>query len=124
MTEQPTLSDGEPTEAAREAWMKAGEYLPDFLRDFHDQKDAFKAIHEMSGVQEGYVKDVSWIAAQVYTIDFFLWWCARRGYTLQRSRKPVLFRDAEADIAEAKRARNALTARVLLSAFSTEPSHD
>ena len=32
---------------ALNAWMKSGEYLPAFMRDFHDQKDIFKAVYEL-----------------------------------------------------------------------------
>lgn len=68
-------------------WLKSGEYLPGVLRDFHDQKDVFKAMHETIDIEShDYAKDVSWVAGQCYVIDIFLWWMARRGYTLQRSR--------------------------------------
>ena len=68
-------------------WLESGKYLPDVLRDFHDQKDVFKAMHETINVEgHNYAKDVSWVAGQCYVIDIFLWWMARRGYTLQRSR--------------------------------------
>lgn len=88
-------------ESEREAWMKRGEYLPKPLRDFHDQKDLFKTIHEMvensrekrDGID--YTDGISWVAAQVYSIDFFLWFMARHGYTLQRSRKRVKFQDLD-----------------------------
>ena len=29
-----------------DTWLKSGEYLPPPLRDFHDQKEVFKTIHE------------------------------------------------------------------------------
>jgi hypothetical protein len=70
-----------------EQWLKSGEYLPSIMRDFHDQKDIFKTIHETINVEgHDYAKEVNWIAGQCYVIDIFLWWMARRGYTLQRSR--------------------------------------
>ncbi|WP_321905181.1 hypothetical protein [Paraburkholderia tropica] len=70
-----------------DAWLKSGEYLPHILRDFHDQKDVFKAMHETINVEEhDYSKKVDWITGQCYVIDVFLWFMARRGYTLQRSR--------------------------------------
>ncbi|HBE9089627.1 TPA: hypothetical protein KNG84_001649, partial [Serratia fonticola] len=37
-----TNSDGDRMLAK---WLKSGEYLPAFMRDFHDQKDIFKAMH-------------------------------------------------------------------------------
>ena len=58
------------------------------MRDFHDQKDLFKLIHEKINVEgHDYCKQVNWIAGQCYVIDIFLWFMARRGYTLQRTRK-------------------------------------
>jgi len=65
------------------------EHLPDFLKDFHDQKDFFKAIYAQYG--EGNSKDlldrVSWVDAHCFTIDVFLWWMGRHGYKLQKTRK-------------------------------------
>ena len=78
-------------------WMTSGSYLPDFMRDFHDQKDLFKALDEVAerSVANGnaYIKDLSWVGAQVYTVDIFLWVMAKHGYTLQKTRKPFSFGD-------------------------------
>lgn len=92
------LSLGEGSMITKE-WLESGDYLPEFLRDFHDQKDVFKAIQEVveKSKEKGnhYVKDINFVAAQVYTIDFFLWFMAKHGYTLQRSIKDVEFADLE-----------------------------
>ena len=41
----------------------------------------------------------SWVEGQCYVIDVFLWFMARRGYTLQRSKvKCDDFRDIHADV--------------------------
>ncbi len=84
-------------------WMRSGEYLPPFMRDFHDQKEVFKTIHETvdTGKHE-YTRGVSWVTGHCYVIDIFLWFMAKRGWTLQRSRTQVEFRDLEADL-EARR---------------------
>lgn len=80
-------------------WLKSGEYLPPFMRDFHDQKDVFKTLQEVverRNAKDGrgsYTADLTWITAHVYTVDVFLWIMARHGYTLQRSRKRVPFAD-------------------------------
>jgi len=77
-------------------WLKSMEYLPEFMRDFHDQKDLFKTIYSLyqdSGTSESVP---TWIQAHVFTIDWFLWYMASRGYTLQKSRKKVEFREHEA----------------------------
>lgn len=92
-----------------DTWLKSGKYLPECLRDFHDQKDIFKAIHQTINVAgHGYIKDVDWIKGQCYVIDIFLWWMAKRGYTLQRTRTKGEFRDLWDDVAEQTDKRNAM----------------
>jgi hypothetical protein len=81
------------------AWLKSAKYLPDFMRDFHDQKDLFKTIHELVSEHDG-TKAISWRDAHIYTIDVFLWFMARRGYTLQRSRVKCDFLDIHQTIAD------------------------
>lgn len=92
-----------------DAWLRTGAYLPEPLRDFHDQKDVFKAIHESIHVEDHpsvlAAKSVDWVAGQCYVIDIFLWWMARRGYTLQRTRRRDEFRDLSTDVAEQNRKR-------------------
>ena len=89
------------------AWMKSGAYLPEPLRDFRDQKEVFKLIHEVTDVRENDIAaEVDWITGQVYVIDVFLWFMARRGYTLQRSRKRLLFRELHADVKAANERRD------------------
>ncbi len=73
-------------------WLKSGDYLPPCLRDFHDQKDLFRAMHEF--YREAFRKRSDeqgdlpqWVGGQIYVIDFFLWFMAAHGYTLQQSRK-------------------------------------
>lgn len=71
-----------------QAWRSAGKHLPDILKDFHDQKAIFNLMHEMLGEPDpkDRIKRPTWMEGQVYVIDFFLWFMARHGYTLQRSR--------------------------------------
>jgi len=91
-----------------EAWLKSGEYLPEPLRDFHDQKDVFKAMHEIIQERPGdLIKRPTWIEGQVYVIDIFLWFMARRGWTLQRTRRHGKFRDLDADVAGQSEKRDA-----------------
>jgi len=75
-------------------WLQSGEYLPKFMRDFHDQKDLFKTIHILyrDNDQE---EMPNWMQGQIYTIDWFLWYMASRGYTLQKSKKKVEFKPLE-----------------------------
>lgn len=75
-------------------WRKSGKHLPSFMRDFHNQKDLFKCIHEMYGKAESneQAKQMpDWISSQCYTIDWFLWFMAGHGYTLQKCRQNVEF---------------------------------
>lgn len=82
-------------------WRESGEHLPDFMRDFHDQKELFKALDEVRqrALQNSghglYMKDMSWVDAHVYTIDVFLWVMAKYGYTLQKTRKKLDFPDID-----------------------------
>ena len=91
---------------AVKAWRDSGEYLPPIMRDFHDQKEIFKTVHAMTAVDKHeYARKVDWVAGQCYVIDIFLWFMARHGYTLQRSRKPLNYADLQAHI-EARRERD------------------
>lgn len=76
-------------------WLVSGDYLPLFMRDFHDQKDVFKAMHNTirNANDNGNPRD-----GHIYVVDTFLWYMARCGYTLQRSRKDVQFKDMQDDI--------------------------
>jgi hypothetical protein len=102
-------------------WLKSGEYLPPVLRDFHDQKDLFKAMHEtitdhpvIAG--NDCVTPVNWVSGQMYVIDVFLWFMARRGYTLQRSRKKQDYVSLEQTIQKCEERRDA----AFMSMFSKE----
>lgn len=103
-------------------WLQSGEYLPAFMRDFHDQKDLFKAIDEvvergrakaLAGQGLDHLEGVTWVNAHVYTVDFFLWCLARRGWTLQRSRKRLQFADIYEFTSEAMQRWRSQAAEVL-----------
>lgn len=81
-------------------WLQSGEYLPEFMRDFHDQKDVFKAMHNTitNANENGNPRD-----GHIYVVDTFLWYMARCGYTLQKSRKQVEFKDIDDDIERMRR---------------------
>jgi hypothetical protein len=81
-------------------WLKSGEYMPSELRDFHNQKDLFKAMHNtITNADE----NGNWRDGHVYVVDTFLWYMARCGYTLQRSRKQVPFKSMDDDIERMKK---------------------
>lgn len=75
-----------------EEYTKELKYLPEFMRDFHDQKDIFKTIDALYCKSESY-KDMpqSWRDNHIYVIDFFLWFMGQHGYKLQRDRSNVAF---------------------------------
>lgn len=86
-----------------QGFLESGGYLPKPLRDFHDSKEIFKMIHATMDINKNeYAKDITWVSGQCYVIDIFLWFMARRGWTLQRSRVNAEFRDLSADINEHK----------------------
>lgn len=88
-------------------WRDNGKHLPAFLRDFHDQKDFFKFLHESTNIQEhGLAKDVNFTQGHAYCIDVFLWVLARHGWTLQRSQSPQNFDNLDDIIAQFNKARS------------------
>jgi hypothetical protein len=104
-----------------ERWMKSGKYLPSIMRDFHDQKDIFKTLHGIINVEgHDYAKEISWVAGQCYVIDIFLWFMARRGYTLQRSRQRLAYRDLQGDVA-AYREKSALAFAAIIESAKAAP---
>ncbi len=76
-------------------WLRSGGYMPSEFRDFHDQKNLFKAMHNTihNADANGNARD-----GHIYVVDTFLWYMARCGYTLQRSRKKLPFKDFTDDI--------------------------
>lgn len=107
-----------------ETYLKSGAYLPKPLRDFHDSKEVFKTMHATVAIDKNeFARGVTWIAGQCYVIDIFLWFMARRGWTLQRSRADVEFRDLDADIA-AHREKNSEALRAAITARRVPPPTD
>ena len=102
-------------------WRQHHKHLPPFLRDFHDQKALFKAIEEAYGHERekpGHVQMPDWVTAQCYTIDWFLWFMAKHGYTLQRSQADVPFDD----IAETLKAHEQRQYAALREIFGKKPA--
>jgi hypothetical protein len=63
-------------------------YLPDFMKDFHDQKDLFKAIQQLYKDNESIKKmPQGWVDNHIYVVDYFLWFMGQHGYKLQKVRK-------------------------------------
>jgi hypothetical protein len=55
-------------EKTNEKWIDSGEHLPAFMRDFHDQKDLFKAVEKVMGKQEE-PYGVNWVAGRRFHYD-------------------------------------------------------
>lgn len=94
--------------------LSSGKYLPKPLRDFHDAKEVFKTIHATISSDNESIKPVNWVNGQCYVIDIFLWFMAARGWTMQRSRAKVEFKDLNQDI-EARRAAESHAFREMLA---------
>lgn len=79
-------------------WRNDGEHLPEFMRDFHDQKNLFKALS--SSFTNAEDCPLNFRDGQIYTIDWFLWFMAIHGYKLQKTTAKVEFRDISKAIEE------------------------
>lgn len=111
-------------DASVAAWRESLRYLPKFLRDFHDQKDVFKTLHDEVGVHKHeYAKEVGWIMGQCYVIDIFLWHMARHGWVLRRSPLKLKFDDIETTNAESKERRMIETGRVIAKMFDKKSAN-
>lgn len=116
------LSDFMALKTNVDEWLKSGEYLPEPLRDFHDQKEVFKAMHEIILERPGdTIKRPTWIEGQCYVIDVFLWFMARRGWTLQRTRRDGDFRNLADDV-RAQTERRDAESTAMLRSMLTQPA--
>lgn len=97
-------------------YLDSGDYLPESFRDFHDQKNLFKRLQRLvDNRKDGYTDSISWVGAQVYVIDVFLWFMAKHGYTLQKSRKKVSFEHLDTELANFEHEQQKIKAEVLRS---------
>jgi imidazoleglycerol phosphate dehydratase HisB len=96
-------------------YTESKEYLPDFLKDFHDQKDLFKAIHELYKNNESLQKmPQSWVDNHIFVMDYFLWFMGQHGYKLQKVRKKgIKFFDLHATIEEMNGRRGSALLKIL-----------
>jgi len=88
-------------------YVESGDHLPPPLKDFHDAKDVFKVMHQKYGRNDKNTfehagQEVNWVLGNCYVIDWFLWFMAQRGWTLQRSRAKVEFADLADEITKMK----------------------
>lgn len=107
-------------------WRADGKHLPKILKDFHNQKEIFRTMHQMTGWNDkddrdkfmpSSSRDITPVDGQIYTIDCFLWFMARHGYTLQKSRaRDLEFDDLQTNVKLCEDARNKQFANLLMSA--------
>ncbi|MDH1104787.1 hypothetical protein N5C55_02705 [Pseudomonas otitidis] len=96
-------------------WREDQKHLPEFMRDFHKCKDLFRGIEDFTLLDDDHpARQVNWRQAQCYTIDVFLWFMARHGYTLQRSRTRLNFDDLDARLDQLCQARRDAFAAAML----------
>lgn len=98
-----------PKKSLKEFLGKQENYLPSFLKDFHDQKDFFKTlwhdtlhVRTKNDVMEPYIRRLDWVLIHTFIIDDFLRYMAAHGWTLQRARQQVEFLDLEEAIERRK----------------------
>jgi len=80
-------------------WRDSGAHLPEFLRDFHHQKDLFKCL--VSHFDNSDECPLNFRDAQVFTIDWFLWFLwfmAIHGYKLTKTTAKVEHKDIHESI--------------------------
>jgi hypothetical protein len=100
-------------------------HLPEFMRDFRDQMDVFRAIetwdacNRTSDEQRRYPRP-NWVDAHVYTVDVFLGFMAEHGYTLQRCRKNMEFRDIAETVSGDAADRRSASAGAICSIMATK----
>jgi hypothetical protein len=100
-------------------WREEGAHLPDFMRDFHDQKDLFKSIAGIPPPPSSIAAaEINWMQAHVYTIDRFLWFMARHGYTLQKSRAKLPFSDIGETLGQMVKDRREAESSILRQAMN------
>lgn len=106
-----------------ETYTQDKHYLPDFMKDFHDQKDLFKAIHELYKDNESLKKmPQSWVDNHIFVVDYFLWFMGQHGYKLQKVRKKgVEFYDLQATIDQMK-GRSVQRFAEILKSHETKPN--
>lgn len=79
-------------------WREDMEHLPVFMRDFHAQKNLFKALSvSFANAEEC---PLNFREGHVYTIDWFLWFMAIHGYKLTKTTANVEHKDIHNAIAQ------------------------
>lgn len=85
----------QPVSLKIENYRKEYCFLPEFMKDFHDQKILFRYIRSVidHSEKDHILNVVDDYSAHIYIIDYFLYIMAKYGYTLQKSRMKFDFED-------------------------------
>lgn len=78
-----------------EVWRKELNFLPPYLRDFHNQKDLFKVLHWVWMPHGGIGELINFRSGMTYMMDGFLWTLARHGLVIYRSSARLPFEDLD-----------------------------
>lgn len=97
-------------------WREEGKHLPDFLKDFHDQKDFFQLLASKLDCDEHeYIKNINSVQGHAYVIDAFLWFLSQYGYTIQKNKTKINFKNLQEDIKEMKKQQSDILISILKS---------
>lgn len=106
-------------------WREEGKHLPTFLRDFHDQKNLFKYLHETIDFEnDPHLSKINWIDGHIYTIDIFLYVLAKYGYTLQKSRAKLPFENLSDSIEKNNEYRREMFTKAMLNLNNDNPKSE
>lgn len=104
------------------AWRAKGLHLPAVFRDFHEQKEIISAMHELTqwNVDDGKplnaARKIGLVEGHVYIVDCFLWFMARHGYTLQKTRvRNIEFEDLKTNAAAISKEKADAFAKLVLN---------
>ncbi len=77
--------------------LKNQQFLPAWMRDFHEQKDVFKSFSQWfrEALKNHRAKSdmdcltdaldgLGWVDIHIFMVDYFLYWMATQGYHLQK----------------------------------------
>lgn len=109
---------------ALDAWLRDQAFLPAVLRDFHKQKTLFKRIGQAIEKRRNSLDATSvdhelptWIVGHIYVIDYFLWFMAKHGYTLQKTHARYEFYDLDETLDAYEQERLRASGDILRQAF-------
>ncbi len=82
------FEDSKKNDSNIEYYRKELKYLPDFIKDFHNQKDLFKIIHgwyNPHSIENELLKKITFRDGQIFIIDYVLWCLSKYGFKIQRN---------------------------------------